>query len=205
MNERQLLWNQAYEEGESSSSWFQKSGGYSAAMIAANANHEDPVIDVGGGASRLVDELLSTGFRNLSVLDLSDTGMAIARNRLGPSATDVTWITADVLAWEPPQRFGVWHDRAVLHFLTEPAEQRQYMETLKRGLQPGGLAVIGTFAEDGPEQCSGLPVHRFSPSDLSSLLRTDFRVIGADRVEHMTPRGTIQPFNWIAARFNGDS
>lgn len=200
MSDFHTHWDNAYEGGEDSSSWFQESGGQSAAMITMHASPSDSVIDVGGGASRLVDDLVRSGFTNISVIDLSDAGMALARDRLGSVATRISWTVADVLTWEPTQQFEVWHDRAVLHFLTEPDQQSAYMKTLRKGVGPGALVVIGVFAEDGPDRCSGLPVRRFSQAELSNLLGPDFKVVLQERVEHTTPGGKSQPFNWIAAR-----
>jgi trans-aconitate methyltransferase len=157
-----------------------------------------PVIDVGGGASRLVDVLLARGYVDLSVLDVSSTALEIARHRVADAAA-VQWICDDVMAWQPQRSYGLWHDRAVFHFLTAAADRANYLNIARKAVAPGGAVVMATFAADGPEHCSGLPVARYDVSDLESLL-DGFTVVTSRREEHITPAGAIQPFTWIAAR-----
>lgn len=130
----------------------------------------DAVIDVGGGASFLARALLDHGFRDITVLDVSVTGMQYARRHLGPRTDQVRWVTADVLTWQPGRRYKAWHDRAVFHFLTTARQRRNYMHTLSAATDPSAVAVFGCFAPDGPEQCSGLPVARYSPAQLAGEL-----------------------------------
>ena len=157
------------------------------------------IIDVGGGASTLVDHLLAQGRSDLAVLDISASALQAARERVGDPST-VTWINEDLLAWRPSRQYALWHDRAVFHFLVEPVERAAYLDTLDRALARAGTVVIGTFAADGPPKCSGLPVMRYTVGGLASALGPDFEVIETLREQHTTPAGSIQPFTWITAR-----
>jgi SAM-dependent methyltransferase len=154
------------------------------------------VVDVGGGASRLVDALLDQGFEQVTVLDISPEALERARERLGEMAQHVTWTAADVTRWTPPGAFDIWHDRAVFHFLVGAEERRAYKETMASALPPGGQAIIGTFASDGPERCSGLPVARYEPETLASELGTAFRLLESSHEDHVTPGGKVQRFQF---------
>ena len=156
-------------------------------------------VDVGGGASTLVDHLLAEGRSNLAVLDISAAALQAARNRVGDLGR-VMWIHEDVLTWRPTRRYALWHDRAVFHFLVEATERMAYLDTLGRALAPAGAVVIGTFATDGSPECSGLPVTRYDPGGLGSALGSGFEVVETLREQHTTPAGSIQPFTWVAAR-----
>jgi hypothetical protein len=178
-------------------SWFQASPTVSLELIGAAKIAEDvPVIDIGGGASTLVDRLLDAGYLEVSVLDIAAPALLAAQTRLGPWALQVHWYSTDVLGWEPPRTYGLWHDRAVFHFLTDPADRDRYRRVLRRALIPGGYVVIGTFAADGPTHCSGLPTSRYAPDQLAAEF-ADFRVVRELREEHHTPAGHIQPFTWL--------
>jgi trans-aconitate methyltransferase len=157
------------------------------------------VIDVGAGASNLIDSLATLGFSDLSVLDISPAALDLSRRRLGANAL-VTWLAADLLEWVPTRRYDVWHDRAVLHFLVG-SEIERYRRTLRRALAPGGAAIIATFAPDGPERCSGLPVTRYSADELTAMLGAGFSLVEQRREHHITPSGGDQPFTWVAARY----
>jgi len=182
-------------------SWYQDDPAPSLAMIAAAGLRKDAaIIDVGGGASTLVDRLLERGYVHVAVLDIAEAALRQAAERLGPMGDDVTWIEADVLDWRPvPGLFDLWHDRAVLHFLAEPADQARYVEVMKAALGPGATVVLAAFAPDGPEKCSGLPVRRHDSSSLAALLGPEFRLVEEARQEHVTPGGNVQKFQW--ARF----
>jgi trans-aconitate methyltransferase len=158
-----------------------------------------PVIDVGGGAAFLVDRLVDSGFADISVLDISDEALRECRRRLGTSPA-LTFIHQDLLTWQPSRRFGLWHDRAVFHFLTDERDKATYLATLSLALLHGGSVVMATFAEDGPSYCSGLPVARYSGAQLTAVLGTSFATIAMRREIHTTPAGTTQPFSWIAAK-----
>lgn len=155
---------------------------------------DSAIIDIGGGASRLVDVLVNEGHRDLTVLDLSDEAVAITRSRLAECAALVKWIVADVTEWEPSRQYDLWHDRAAFHFLTEATDRAAYLDRLMRAIRPGGHAIIATFAIDGPERCSGLPVMRYDATLLSAALGRTFALIGTRRHDHTTPTGGVQRF-----------
>jgi SAM-dependent methyltransferase len=201
-------WRAAYDDrAEADLSWFEAHPDLSCALVTAHAAPDDPVIDVGAGAARLVDALLARGYAAVTALDISDRGLAVARARLGPRAAAVTWIVADVTDWQPDRAYALWHDRAVFHFLTEPAGRAGYVATMQRALRPGGVAVIATFAEDGPEMCSGLPVRRYAPRDLAAELEAQapgvFAPLEARRHTHVTPQGRRQRFQVSVFRREG--
>jgi trans-aconitate methyltransferase len=194
-------WDAAYAQGDETRSWFEEHPAMSLRMLgAAGISPADAVIDVGGGASPLTRALLDRGFRDLTVLDISAAGMQHARDRLGSRADQVHWLTADVLSWYPSRRYQVWHDRAVFHFLTAGQDRQQYLRALDAATAPGAAAVVGCFAPDGPQHCSGLPVARYSPAQLARQLGATWLLISQNREEHITPAGTTQPFTWIALR-----
>ena len=157
-----------------------------------------PVADVGGGDSTLVDELLAAGFCAVTVVDLSATALARTSARLGADER-VTLVHADVLEWRPAAPLGGWHDRACLHFVTDEADRARYVEVLAASLRAGGGVVVGCFAPDGPERCSGLEVRRAAPEELAELLGARFEVVEVRRTLHVTPGGATQPFSWVAA------
>lgn len=190
-------WDSTYAQGDSTRSWFEPEPTMSVRMLdQAGLRSQMSVIDVGGGTSRLVDVLLDRGHRDVVVLDVSETALAAARQRLGSGADHVTWVHADVQSWPPPRRLDVWHDRAVLHFLTTPADQSAYLATLRAATHPGSIAAIGCFAPDGPLQCSGLPVVRYSAEELDDLLGDDWSLTASERELHATPTEQTQAFTW---------
>jgi hypothetical protein len=194
-------WDDAYTLGDATRSWFEEYPDMSLGMLdSAGVSTKDAVIDVGGGASSLAGVLLKRGYSDITVLDISAAGMQCARRRLGPQAEHVHWLTVDVLTWQPRQRYQVWHDRAVFHFLITTEHRRQYQQTLAAATAANAIAVFGCFAPDGPQQCSGLPVARYSPAQLAGQLGGRWLLISQDREEHITPAGTIQPFTWAAFR-----
>ena len=194
-------WDAAYAQGDDTRSWFEEHPDMSLRMLdSAGVSAADAVIDVGGGASPLTGALLDRGFGDLTVLDISAAGIQHARDRLGPRADQVHWLTADVLSWHPRRHYQAWHDRAAYHFLTTDEHRQQYLHTLDTATAPGAIAVFGCFAPDGPQHCSGLPVARYSPAQLARQLGTKWLLTSQAREEHITPAGTIQPFTWIALR-----
>ena len=164
------------------------------------ATRHSAVVDIGGGASRLVDALVNEGYQAVTVLDLSESALAAAKARLGQAAAGVTWIVADVIKWKPIQRFDVWHDRAAFHFLTDAADRSAYVKCLCEALRPGGDAIIATFALDGPEQCSGLPVIRYDAASLGEVLGDNFILVETRRHDHHTPMGSTQRFQFSVFR-----
>jgi protein-L-isoaspartate O-methyltransferase len=186
-------WDDAYAAGDSSRSWFQRRPAMSLAMLdAAGVTAADSVIDVGGGASPLAGALLDRGFGDVTVLDISATAIQLSWRRLGTRAAQVQWLVADLRSWQPERHYQAWHDRAVLHFMTD--------QVLDAATGPGAVAVIGCFAPDGPSQCSGLPVARYSPADLARLFGAGWTLLAEEREEHVTPAGAVQPFTWVALR-----
>ena len=206
-HQRQQHWNSLYTDKDSSEvSWFETTPAFSLALLdAVAAEPSDAVLDVGAGASRLAAALLERNFTDLTALDIADEGLAAARRELGPNADQVTWVTADLLSWSPQRRFDIWHDRAVFHFLTTPAQQRRYLQTAQAALCPHARLIIATFAEDGPQHCSGLPVARYSPAQLVDTLNAHrgaaFELLDQRREQHRTPWGAIQPFTWVALTY----
>jgi SAM-dependent methyltransferase len=199
--ERARHWDAAYAgRGARDVSWYQDAPRVSLELIDALGVGEDAaVLDVGGGASLLADELLKRGFVDVSVLDLSAAALAETRRRLADAAP-VTLLQEDLLVWRPERRFDLWHDRGVFHFLVAPDDRDRYLETLQSAINVGGHLVLGTFATDGPERCSGLPVRRYSVADLTDLLGGGFEVLETRREAHVTPGGMTQPFTWVAGR-----
>ena len=195
-------WENVYTtKDEKEVSWYQESPAPSLELIAlAGPPADASIIDVGGGASRLVDALVDRNVRQITVLDLSAAALDAAKQRLGDKAANVRWEVADVTKWEPSQTYDLWHDRAALHFLTDPADQSAYVDRLRKAVKRGGCAIIGTFALDGPARCSGLPVVRYDADSLSDVLGTDFKLIDARQHDHATPWGAVQRFQFCTFR-----
>jgi trans-aconitate methyltransferase len=197
-NGRKAHWERVWStRDDTATSWYQATPAVSLALIErAGAAPADPLIDVGGGASRLVDGLLDRGFSDLTVLDLSAAALDRARQRLGARAARVTWIEADVTAFRPARRYRLWHDRAVFHFLREAEDRARYVANLDRALAPDGQAVIATFAPDGPTRCSGLDIVRYDAAQLAAQLGPGW-VLCEERAErHRTPAGGEQRFGF---------
>jgi SAM-dependent methyltransferase len=199
---RQAHWENVYtQKGESEVSWYQESPALSLELIGrVGATSNSAVIDIGGGASRLVDNLVDRGFRDVTVLDLSEAALRAARDRLGSRASQVRWIAADATVWRPIKAYDIWHDRAAFHFLTEERDRAGYVACLKEGLKVGGHAIMATFAPDGPERCSGLPVVRYDPESLGKTLGTAFRLVDTRRHMHATPWASKQSFQFSVFR-----
>ena len=190
-------WDDAYAQGETSRSWFETDPVMSLRMIdAAGVDASAGVVDIGGGTSRLVDHLLARGHDDLTVVDVSAEALRIAADRLGDDAENVRWVHADVREYAPGRTFDVWHDRAVLHFLTEDVDLHRYRDILNSATVPGAVAVFGCFAPDGPTHCSGLPVMRRDAHNLADFLGTQWSMVAHERELHTTPSGAVQPFTW---------
>ncbi len=200
--DRQSHWDNVYTtKAENEVSWFQENPAPSLDMIRSmGATARTSIIDVGGGASRLVDALIGEGFGRLTVLDLSENALATAQARLGPVASKVRWIAADVTTWEPDETYDLWHDRAAFHFLTAAADRAAYAKHIAKAIRPAGHVIIGTFAPDGPERCSGLPVQRHNAASIGAVLGGDFELIDTRRHDHMTPAGNVQRFQFSSFR-----
>ncbi|WP_404382554.1 class I SAM-dependent methyltransferase [Caenispirillum salinarum] len=198
--ESRTHWQRVYEtKTEDEVSWFQDTPAVSADLISSVAPSGATVIDVGGGASRLVDRLVADGYQ-VTVLDIADAALAKARTRLGAAAHSVDWVAADITQWQPVHRFKVWHDRALFHFLVKPEDRRAYLRLASTAIEDGGFAIIGTFASDGPQRCSGLPVRRYDPEDLAAEFGPAFEHVNDLRHDHATPSGSVQRFQFTVLR-----
>lgn len=190
-------WENVYTSiPENEVSWFQQHAQRSIKLIRKHKPEKaSSIIDVGGGASTLVDDLLEYGYSKVSVLDLSQKALAKSRLRLGAMASKVNWITANITrATLPENEFDVWHDRAVFHFLTSKEERLAYVKQVQSAVKPASLVVVATFAEDGPESCSGLPVNRYSASALRTEFGELFVMLDHEHETHLTPSGKEQRF-----------
>jgi trans-aconitate methyltransferase len=195
--DRQMHWQSVYAaKGENEVSWFQDDPQPSLALIEEVASSSSAIIDIGGGASRLADALHDRDFLDLTVLDLSSAALAAAKARMGGRAERIQWIVADVTTWEPPRAYDVWHDRATFHFMVAESDRAAYLSRLARALEPSGYAIIATFAPDGPQQCSGLPVRHYDAETLGRTLGPEFRLVRTRHHKHVTPWGAAQPFQF---------
>lgn len=200
--ERQSHWNTVYTtKGERDLSWFEALPEVSLRMMeSAGVTQDTCVLDVGGGDSRLVDALAERGLDCLAVLDVSGAALHRAQERLGPRASVPIWIEADVAGDWTLKPMDIWHDRAVFHFLTEPGDRTRYVAHLRQTLKLGGTAIVATFAPDGPESCSGLPVRRYSPAALAAELGDDLTLVETVSHQHATPWGSTQSFQYCRFR-----
>lgn len=181
-------------------SWYQERPAISLDLIARSGiSPRAPMIDVGGGASSLAALLLAREHTDITVLDIAPEALAAARSDTGPDAWRIAWIAADILSWRPPRRYSLWHDRAVFHFLTNASDRARYRAVLESAIAPGGQAIIGSFALDGPERCSGLPVQRHDADSLMASLGPHFRLEETRLHDHLTPSGVSQRFCWLRA------
>jgi len=196
--ERKAHWNTVYHtRSERDVSWFETLPEVSLRLMeAAGLSSETCVIDVGGGDSHLVDALVARGLDCLAVLDVAGAALDRARTRLGAKASVPIWIEADVTGEWSLKPIDIWHDRAVFHFLTDPEDRTRYGAHLRQTLKVGGTAIVATFAPDGPEKCSGLPVVRYSPAALSQELGSDLSLVETVAHTHTTPWGATQSFQY---------
>ncbi len=158
------------------------------------------IIDVGGGDSLFVDHLIAEGYENITVLDISEKALERARQRLGTAATKVKWVVSDAAAFKPTEKYDCWHDRAAFHFFTTEADIKKYIQTMQESIKPGGYLVLGTFSENGPERCSGLPVKQYSEAAMVEQLHSFFEKVRCLHVKHLTPGGTAQEFLFCGFR-----
>jgi len=201
---RKAHWEQIYrDKSPHSVSWYQQKPECSLALIAKTGVSPDAwIIDVGAGASTLVDHLLEAGYRHLAVLDISAAALAHTRRRLGREADRVEWYEADVTEFQAPRGFDLWHDRAVFHFLTEPAERARYAAVLRRTLKPGGHAIVATFAVGGPTRCSGLDIVQYDGAALLRELGSKFTLQEESGEVHLTPDGREQAFTYFRLSYS---
>jgi 2-polyprenyl-3-methyl-5-hydroxy-6-metoxy-1,4-benzoquinol methylase len=189
-------WDNVYSsKAEDAVSWFTRNPTLSMQLIRqVSPGTQGRIIDVGGGASVLVDKLLDDGFQSVAVLDISEAALNRSKQRLGERAGGVRWIVADVTAMEDAGQFDVWHDRAVFHFLTEPGDQELYVQAARRTVPIGGHLIISTFALGGPQRCSGLNVCQYDAQSLAAVLGGDFTLLRERSETHLTPAGKTQAF-----------
>jgi hypothetical protein len=194
VNGTQAHWDSVYQRKRPTEvSWYEPSPATSIAFIrACKLRSTDPIIDVGGGASLLVDELLRQGYTDLTVLEISGTALQTVRSRLGEHSTGVQLVQADVLRFEPTRRYALWHDRAVFHFLVAEADRKRYIAVMQRALALYGQLVIATFGPHGPEKCSGLAVRRYDSTALAAEFGNEFALTDSAFVQHRTPLGVEQ-------------
>ncbi len=199
MFDRSLHWQQTYQnKSPLEVSWYQKEPTLSLRLIeASGVSPEESIIDVGGGASLLVDCLLERGFSQLSVLDISANALDLTRRRLAERAAAVNWHEIDITCFEPPRTYALWHDRAVFHFLTDADDRSRYRAILEQALKPGGHLIMGTFAVGGPEKCSGLDIVQYDADRLQAELGAGFELLEQTSELHRTPAGKDQAFNFF--------
>lgn len=202
MTKAQEHWDQVYStKRETEVSWYQAHPERSLELIrSAASTFSASILDVGGGASRLVDELVGLGYSDLTVLDVSHSALDRSKVRLGQRSDSVSWIVADITQWKPERTWDVWHDRAVFHFLITTEGQNAYITALEAATKSGSSAIISTFALDGPDRCSGLPVQRYSPVTLAARIGSKFQMVTQTSEAHTTPSGTTQRFSYAVLR-----
>lgn len=196
LTSRQQHWDSVYREKDDELvAWYQAHPTRSLRLVRECAVELDaPIVNIGGGNSRLVDHVLDLGYTDVTVLDISPTALTLAQERLGTRSGLVTWIEADATTYDFAREYRVWHDRAAFHFLTEAVDRARYVERLRQAIPGGGHVIMATFASDGPENCSGLPVRRYSRESLSEALGTDFEPVRFEFETHRTPGGSTQEF-----------
>jgi SAM-dependent methyltransferase len=197
--DRKEHWEKIYREKQPTDvSWFQREPVRSLEWIRSVApSKEAAIVDVGGGASVLVDRLLDLGYGNVTVLDVSGAALGVSRSRLGTRADRVRWVEADVTRCDADLACDVWHDRAVFHFLTEAEDRKRYVDLVKRSLRPGGHGILAAFAPDGPEKCSGLPVRRYDAALVQGEFGGDFDLLREEAELHRTPADKEQRFRYF--------
>ncbi|NDP23152.1 MAG: methyltransferase domain-containing protein [Paludibacter sp.] len=200
--DRKKHWETIYQTKELKDvSWFQPTPETSLSFLKQfNIPTTAKIIDIGGGDSFFVDNLLDLGYKNITVLDISAVALARAKQRLGNRSDKVTWIVADAATFIPTEKYDFWHDRAAFHFLTQEQEIENYLDTVQKSIQPTGVLVIGTFSEQGPKKCSGIEIKQYSETTMTDRLTKFFEKIKCITVDHTTPFGTIQNFIFCSFR-----
>lgn len=158
------------------------------------------IIDVGGGDSLFVDHLLRLGYENITVLDISETAISRAKERLGKEADKVTWIVSDATTFQPLEKYDFWHDRATFHFLTQERDIDRYINNIRQGINPDGIVIIGTFSENGPQKCSGIEIKQYSETTMAARMKRFFEKIKCFTIDHKTPFDTVQNFIFCSFR-----
>ena len=199
---RKTHWENIYRnKGTEDQTWYQKTPAVSLSFLKKiNLPKTARIIDIGGGDSTLVDHLLKEGFKNISVLDISQKAISKTKNRLGSKATMVNWIVSDAVTFKSNVQYDFWHDRATFHFLTDEDEITSYLETINRHLKPDGHLLIGTFSDQGPTKCSGIDIRQYTETSMSERLKKYFTRIECINLDHQTPKGTVQNFIFCSFR-----
>ena len=199
MTQRKQHWDKVYrDKSPVEVSWFQQLPALSLEYIEANlTDHHAAIIDVGGGASSLAEHLLTRGYTNVAVLDISANAIALAQARMGQRAEQVEWLVQDVTHFQAPRKFAFWHDRAVFHFLTEAEDRQLYLENMHQALQPGGNLLIASFAIGGPQKCSGLDIVQYDAEKIKNLLGSRYTLCSEKHEIHITPENKQQSFNYF--------
>lgn len=200
--DRKQHWENIYSTKElKDSSWYQTTPTTSLNFLKQfNISKNARIIDVGGGDSLLVDNLLDLGYKNISVLDISEAALNRAKQRLGEKANRVKWIVADAATYKPAEQYDFWHDRAAFHFLTEDEEINNYIDTVQQSIAEAGVLVIGTFSEQGPKKCSGIEIKQYSETTMTERLEKFFAKIKCITIDHQTPFNTVQSFVFCSFR-----
>jgi len=197
VGQRAQYWNRVYQTKETESvSWFQADPVPSLQAISLCGPRSLSVIDIGGGASRLAGALVDQRRQDVTVLDISQRALTLARVRLGADGHKVAWIAEDITQWQPHRQWDIWHDRAVFHFLTEKQDRQAYLQALRSAVPKAGHVILASFAPEGPETCSGLPVRRYAPEGLQAELGEAFELLDSWEEFHATPAGNMQAFTW---------
>ncbi len=201
MQDARTHWDDIFaKKTDDEMSWFQATPTTSLALLSSWSSPDDALLDIGAGNSRLVDHLVERGWREVTLLDVSAQALAQVRERLSCDSTTVDYVAADIRHWRPERHYGVWHDRAVFHFLTDHVDQENYVRTAAQALGTGAILVLGTFSASGPTHCSGLPVARHDPDELARLFAGDFDLVASQFENHTTPFHTVQSFSWVVLR-----
>jgi ubiquinone/menaquinone biosynthesis C-methylase UbiE len=200
--DRKKHWETIYQTKELKDvSWFQPTPETSLSFLKQfNIPTTAKIIDIGGGDSFLVDNLLDLGYQDITVLDISAIAIDKAKQRLGDRADKVKWIVADAATFRPTEKYDFWHDRAAFHFLTQEQEIESYLDTVQKSIQPTGVLIIGTFSEQGPKKCSGIEIKQYSETTMTERLTKFFEKIRCITVDHKTPSDTIQNFIFCSFR-----
>jgi SAM-dependent methyltransferase len=197
MSRREQHWQQSWRSNPSGKSWVQQRPDLSLDLIArCQLDKQAAILDMGGGASTLVDFLLADGYGNITVADISAQALQLAQARLGDKVGRVSWIHADACTWQPPQKYQLWHDRAVFHFLIEPKDRAAYKKRLYAAVPVGGFLVMATFALGGPQKCSGLPIQQYDDASMAAEIGAGFTLLEAQTESHLTPGGASQKFQY---------
>lgn len=201
--DRRQHWETVYATKSASEvSWYRPHLEVSLALVERCAESKQAaILDIGGGASTLVDDLIAAGFQDVSVLDIAESAVDVARRRLGSAGSEVHWLAEDFLqAKLQPQRYDICHDRAVFHFLNDAGEKRRYFEQVERILRPGGSLILATFAPEGPSRCSGLDVTRYGEEQMKAVSGAAFELVSAQHESHRTPAGSVQEMMYFVMR-----